>query len=173
MQSECKQFPVPTVAAINGHAFGGGCLLALAQDYRVMTSTRGYMCMNEVELFKLAPVTPGLFEGADAKVHAILSLRLAPRVERDAMLLGKRFTGQEAHTSGMVDAVAEGNVLSSAVEIAQQLAQKAVPENRKTIALLKFEMAREAISVLLSRSSSVRNGGLHSEHTWPHIKGKL
>ena len=42
--------PIPTVALINGHAFAGGCLLALAHDYRIMRSDRGYMCMNEILL---------------------------------------------------------------------------------------------------------------------------
>ncbi|CPZ98079.1 Putative enoyl-coa hydratase/isomerase family [Mycobacteroides abscessus] len=34
-------FGLPTVAAINGHAFGAGAMLAVAHDYRVMRSTAG------------------------------------------------------------------------------------------------------------------------------------
>lgn len=59
-------FPLLTIAAINGHgallslidglhrgcanlaAFAGGMVLALACDYRLMTSGKGLMCMNEV-----------------------------------------------------------------------------------------------------------------------------
>ena len=43
-------FPVPTVAAINGHAFGIGALLALAHDQRVQNSERGWFCLPEVDL---------------------------------------------------------------------------------------------------------------------------
>lgn len=43
--------PVPTVAAINGHCFAAGMMLALACDYRVMTDgskRNAFLCMNEV-----------------------------------------------------------------------------------------------------------------------------
>lgn len=42
---------VPTLAAINGHCFAGGMMLALSCDYRVMTDgekRNAWMCMNEV-----------------------------------------------------------------------------------------------------------------------------
>ncbi|XP_046552869.1 uncharacterized protein LOC124262425 [Haliotis rubra] len=41
-------FPVVTVAAINGHAFAGGALLALNQDFQVMQTKRGWISLNEV-----------------------------------------------------------------------------------------------------------------------------
>ncbi len=38
-------FPVPTAAAINGHAFAAGAMLALAHDFRVMRSDRGFLLL--------------------------------------------------------------------------------------------------------------------------------
>lgn len=35
-------FPFPTVACVTGHTFGGGCPFALAHDYRVMNSSKGF-----------------------------------------------------------------------------------------------------------------------------------
>ena len=42
--------PVPTVAALNGHAFGWGAMFALAHDQRVQRSDRGWLCLPEVDL---------------------------------------------------------------------------------------------------------------------------
>ncbi len=43
-------FPAATVAAVQGHAFGAGAMLALAHDFRVMRADRGFWCLPEVQL---------------------------------------------------------------------------------------------------------------------------
>lgn len=42
--------PFPTIAAINGHAFGNGAMLAGCCDFRFMRADRGYMCLPEINL---------------------------------------------------------------------------------------------------------------------------
>lgn len=51
-------FPVPVIAAINGHAFGNGAILACACDFRFMKADRGYFCFPEVDLG--IPFLPGM-----------------------------------------------------------------------------------------------------------------
>ena len=73
-------FPVPTVAALNGHAFAGGCMLALAHDYRVMREDRGYLCLNEIELgMNLTPA-----------MNALVLAKVDRHVLREVLLQGRR-----------------------------------------------------------------------------------
>ncbi len=50
--------PVPVIAAINGHAFGNGAMLACACDFRFMKKDRGYFCFPEVDI--KIPFLPGM-----------------------------------------------------------------------------------------------------------------
>ncbi len=108
-------FPVPTVAAINGHAFAGGALLAAACDYRVMREDRGWLCMSEVDVG--VPIDPALM--------ALLEAKLAPNTLRSSVLEGRRFSGPEALEAGWVDSVAaEGEVLTLATRQGAALSSK-------------------------------------------------
>jgi enoyl-CoA hydratase/carnithine racemase len=128
-------FPVPTVAAMNGHAFAAGAMMALAHDYRVMRADRGFFCLPEVDI--KIPLAPGM--------NSLIKCRLSPAVFRDAVLTGKRIGGSEAKGLAIVDeAVPLDQVLPKAVEIAAGLAAK----DRKIFGALKREMYRETIDLL-------------------------
>jgi len=96
-------FPIPTVAAINGHCFAAAVLCALCCDYRVMTdgsSRNAWMCMNEVHFGAGWPLS---FAGVvRAKV-------LDGRVQRKIALEGHRFTPTEALEAGLVDHLVKGD----------------------------------------------------------------
>lgn len=106
---------VPTVAAINGHAFAAGAMLALAFDQAVMREDRGYFCLPEADLG--LPFTPAM--------NALIAARLSPPVAHQAMVTGHRYGGPEALAAGIVSEVApEGEVLERAVARAEALAGK-------------------------------------------------
>lgn len=44
------QLPIPTVCALNGHAFGAGMMFALGHDYRLQREDRGFLCAPEVAI---------------------------------------------------------------------------------------------------------------------------
>ena len=42
--------PMPTIAAINGHAYGNGAIISCACDFRFMTADSGFFCFPEINL---------------------------------------------------------------------------------------------------------------------------
>jgi Delta3-Delta2-enoyl-CoA isomerase len=110
--------PAPTVAAVNGHAFGAGALLALAADVQLMRADRGYFCMPEVDI--KVSLHPGM--------AALLLARVPARLAHDMIATGVRFGGGEAAARGVVDeALGEPALMPRAIEIAAGRAAKASP----------------------------------------------
>lgn len=129
------ELPVPTVAALQGHTFAAGAMLALAHDFRVMRADRGFFCLPEVDI--RIPFTAGM--------SALIRARLQPQVAHEAMTTGRRYGGLDAVQSAIVDATGgEGEVLKLAVERAAALAAKAAP----VLGAIKTEMYGSVLSAL-------------------------
>ncbi|HWI42233.1 MAG TPA: enoyl-CoA hydratase-related protein [Nocardioides sp.] len=129
--------PVPTVTALNGHAFGGGAMLALATDWRVMREDRGFFCLPEVDI--RIPFTPGMAALVQAKTSA--------RTAVDAMTTGARFGGPDALAAGIIDATAsEAELLDRAVERVRHL----VGKHAETLGTIKETMYADAVAKLLA-----------------------
>jgi enoyl-CoA hydratase/carnithine racemase len=128
-------FPAPTVAAVKGHAFASGALLALAHDFRIMRADRGFICMPEVDI--KIPLAPGLL--------ALIRARVPPTTFRDLVLTGVRVGGKEPKRLRIVDdAVAKDEVLPKAMALAATLAKK----DRYTYQILKQTMYEEVTTTL-------------------------
>jgi enoyl-CoA hydratase/carnithine racemase len=130
--------PYPTVAACNGHTFAAGAMLAMAHDFRVMRSDRGFFCLPEVDL--QIPLTPGM--------NALMMSRLPTVTAHEVLVTGKRFGGEEAAAKGIVTAaVGEDEVMRQAVGIAAELA----PKSNATMGIIKQRMYEDAIGLLRNR----------------------
>lgn len=109
--------PVPTVAAINGHVFGAGAMLALACDLRVMRDDRGYWCFPEVDL-RLAPTAP---------MTDLVVAKVGRRAAAAALLSGSTLPAAQACDLGFVDHVASAaDLVAVAIERAAPMAGKSV-----------------------------------------------
>jgi enoyl-CoA hydratase len=103
--------PVPTIAAVNGFALGGGCEIALACDIRVA---------SENALFGFPEVGLGILPGMGGTQRA--PRLLGPAVAKELIFTGRRIDANEAHRIGLVNRVVEvGEALPAAKEIAAEI----------------------------------------------------
>lgn len=136
-------FPAITVAAINGHAFAGGAMLALAHDFRVMRDDRGYFCLPEVDI--QMPFTAGMSALIQAKLPAVSA--------HEAMITGKRYDAPHARAAQMVHhTAAEAEVLPQAIALAKSLAGKHGP----TLSGIKKTAYADAFAALEAASGRRR-----------------
>lgn len=84
--------PIPVIAAINGHAFGNGAILACACDFRFMKKDRGFFCFPEVDVS--IPFLPGMIAFVRKSI---------PEYQFNEMILsGKRMGAQDLVASGVI-----------------------------------------------------------------------
>lgn len=127
--------PMPTVAAVPGHAFGGGAMLAIAHDYRVMRADRGYFCFPEADI--RIPFTDGM--------AALIQAKLTPKSAIASMTTARRFGGVEALAFDLVDATAEfDRVTATALEMIAPLGGK----DPGTLGAIKYTMFAPAVAAL-------------------------
>ncbi len=101
------------IAAINGHALGGGCELAMACDYRLMTSGKALIGLPEAGL----GIIPGA--GGTQRLPRLVGLTKA----LDILLNGRTMNPQQALAIGLVDRLIEPeNFQAEVMQFAQEMA---------------------------------------------------
>jgi enoyl-CoA hydratase len=104
--------PIPVVAAIDGHAIAGGCVLALQADARIMAQGAAKIGLNEARI--------GL--GLPAVVVETLRCQLPAESLRPIALEGNLFSPEEAQRLGLVDEVVPPErLVERALERAREL----------------------------------------------------
>jgi enoyl-CoA hydratase len=106
-------FPKPVVAAVNGHAIAGGCIIACAADYRMMAREPGRIGIPELLVGVPFPVAP----------LEIMRFAAPPQHLQALAYRGLTLTAVDALRYGLVDAVVDGGQLvDDAVAAAESLA---------------------------------------------------
>jgi enoyl-CoA hydratase/carnithine racemase len=110
-----EDYPYPTVAALNGHAIGGGLELALACDLRIAAGTIA---------LGMPPAKLGLVY-SHTGIRKFINTIGAPRT-RELFLVGRRIDARTARAWGLVNAVAQdGHLPEEALELATEIAANA------------------------------------------------
>jgi enoyl-CoA hydratase len=135
--------PIPVIAAINGHAVAGGCVLAMAADHRIVAPGAFQVGLNEVLLG--IPFPAAAFEIA---VYAT-----PPGARTGVLLQGRRFAPEEAVRIGIVQKLAgERGAVAEALEEARLFAAAGAAGVRDTKAdLIAPAMARIEANAFASR----------------------
>ncbi len=128
--------PIPSIAAINGHAFGAGLMVALCHDVRVMREDRGFACANEMQLGMVIP-RPEL---------ALFRHKLPANTFFETVQLARRWAGPAALQAGVVQQTASAEEL---LAVAKARAEELAPlgASRKAYKTQKESMYGENAAI--------------------------
>ncbi|KAF3433741.1 hypothetical protein FNV43_RR24844 [Rhamnella rubrinervis] len=112
--SDLISLPMPTIAAVTGHASAAGFILALSHDYILMRSDRGFIYMSEVDI--QLTVTPWFMALIKSKIGS-------PMSQRDMVMRAAKLTADEAVEKGIIDSAhgSADETLQAAAGLAEKL----------------------------------------------------
>lgn len=109
--------PMPTIAAVSGHASAGGIILALSHDYVLMRKDRGFLYMSELDIGLKVP----------AWFVAVLKCKIgSPAAWRDIVLRAGRIPAETAVQKGIIESahVSAEETVRAAVKLGEELVGK-------------------------------------------------
>lgn len=141
--------PKPMIAAINGHAIAGGCILAACCDHRIMVDGSGRIGVPELAVGVPFPALP----------LQIMAARLDDSALRDLVFTGRTVQADEAKALGLIDEKCPaGMLIDRAREAAQRFA--AIPA-------AAFALTKEAFyTPVLERAKSLSGLDTRVAHEW-------
>jgi 3,2-trans-enoyl-CoA isomerase len=99
-------FKKPLIAAINGHSPAGGCVIALACDYRIMAEGKYIIGLNEIPVGIIVPNS----------IFTLYSFWLGQATASRSLLEGKLFSPEQALEAGLIDELANPASILTAAE---------------------------------------------------------
>jgi enoyl-CoA hydratase len=166
------QLPQPTIAAINGFAFGGGMELALACDFRI-AAEEAVMGLTETGL----AIIPGA--GGTQRLPRLIGQAKA----LELILTAQRFTAEEGFVYGVLTKVVDQKELLTACKafadkllangpIALQQAKFAIKNGMNVDLSTGLQIERKAYEVTLSTEDRIEALQAFAEKRKPVFKGK-
>jgi enoyl-CoA hydratase/carnithine racemase len=127
-------YPMITIAAITGHAFAGGAVLACCFDFRFMRKGRGYLCFPEVDLG--IPFLPSF--------TALMKKAIPMDLVEDMQLTARRLTAEECEARHIiVKACSMDELMSEAISFAKRLNKE-----RPIVSKLKSVMHKDILRIM-------------------------
>ncbi|MGK3116513.1 fatty acid oxidation complex subunit alpha FadB [Candidatus Pantoea formicae] len=148
-----EDLPVPTVAAIDGYALGGGCECVLATDFRIATPT-ARIGLPETKL----GIMPGF--GGSVRLPRLLGADSALEI----IAAGKDIDGNSALKLGLIDAVVNSDKLrAAALTMLQDAIVQGSWQVRRAPKLnpLKLSPIEAAMSFTIAKSMVMQTAGKH------------
>jgi enoyl-CoA hydratase/carnithine racemase len=150
----------PIVAALNGHTIAGGCMLALACDYRIMVGGKAKIALNEISFGS------SVFAGSTEMLRFWVGGANATAI----LVSGAMYAAEEAQSLGLVQEVTtELELMNRAGKIASDLASKFQPAYSQIKSLLRKRIANE----MRNQERDSINAFVdtwYSESTWANLK---
>lgn len=134
-------FPMPIIAALNGHTYGNGSVLACACDFRFMKSDKGFFCFPEVDV--LVPFVPSMFP--------IINKAINPQYFNRLAMTGERVDAQKLLQHNVIEAMfADEHALQAKVlEFAQSF-----NKNRWIYGQNKTQMNKSILDTMATQDPS-------------------
>jgi enoyl-CoA hydratase len=136
--------PIPVVAALNGHAFGGGLVIALACDLRLAARGDYKLALNEVAAGVPFPAGP----------LRVVRSELDPSVLRDLCLTGRSLGPEEARSLRVIDQIVDPDALLSTAR-ERALALAAMPAYAVVKAQVRGPLIAELGQIVARREAPV------------------
>jgi len=142
MLAKIVSLPLPTLAVVNGHAFGVGAYIAIWHDYRFMRSDRGYIWWNEM-LFGA---------GVPSSYNKLGMAKLGAKNYFDLFLKSTRLTADAAVKRDVIDrSISLDRIFEEAEEFSLEL--QGYNKDSKSIGMTKWDIYHDTINCLNNESS--------------------
>jgi enoyl-CoA hydratase/carnithine racemase len=172
LNNAIESMPIPVIAAMNGHAFGGGLEMAMACHFRLLKND-SRVGLTETNL----GIMPGY--GGTLRLPRLVGSARA----LEFMLLGKQIEADEALAAGLVHRICEdGAVFGDALQLAKQLATRPPLAVRQILKVLAqkanfspeqhLKVERESLAELLKSKDMIEGMTAFAQKRQPVFKGE-